>query len=255
MSLFDCPHRLSRRFLTIVVGWSLINIAILTTVSEPSLFSMDDDYTSLLAATDPIAVDTIAEDGGEFSSDLFSDPSSLVTTDLDSSIFQPDSNSAKLDLDSSWLLTSDPDLASQEQQVSSCISDDSSSSSSTTQLFGKTKETRRDDDDNHPKCLQQEDPTSSSPSLKFPDLLNNIHIEQPGVEPPTKPMVDVETRPGDNDNPCPPLKRVHVCCAGPVEPEYPWTGLLKQVQNCQACMSSLFFLFNSFLFFVFLKKR
>ena len=225
MSLFGSHHCCGRRFLTIIVGWRFISISLCTSVSDPSLFSPENDDTSILAKTDPSAMDPV---GGveEFSSGLFSDPSSVATADLDSSIFQPDSNLANLDDDSSWLLTADSDVASQEE-VSSCIGDNDFS---TMQLFGKKKKTRRED--KHPMCLQQ-DP-ASSPSLSFPDLLN-IHIEQPSMEP-SKPMVGAGALPEDSNNPCPPLKRVHVCCAGPVEPEYPWTGLLKQVQNCQSCM-------------------
>lgn len=100
ISLIDRHRCCGRRFLTIVIGCRFINIALCTSVSDPSLFSPENDDVSLVAKMDPSAIDPIGG-AGDFSSGLFSDPSSVVTADLDPSIFQPDANSANLNDDSS----------------------------------------------------------------------------------------------------------------------------------------------------------
>lgn len=246
-----------RFFAAVFCAWSLIVAVTLSTAdSDARIFFTDDDDdgddVSLLSTADLSAIDTGAGEGGFSSSDLFSEPSS-ITTDIDSSIFEieTDPNSAtNWDDDSSMFLTaaSDSDSDSNsgatplEETSSSCIgdNDDDSSSSTTTTLntnLGKEKKTKKMKkmrrEDNKPMCLENNNnnPTSPNLNLDLPDLQN---LERPASDP--KPKLDFAPPLSWDNNRCPPQHKEHVCCTGPVIEEYPFLGLYQMVQGCQPCM-------------------
>lgn len=251
MMFFVGRRRRRCRFLAGVFAWGLIETAVSTTDSDPSIFIPDAD-TSFFTAADSNAIDT-EERTGKFSSDMFSSLSSAPFSglnvlsqadDSEPSVFEYGNgpNLGNWDDNSHWLTADsgsnlDSEAAPLDEVSSSCIGDDNDSSNVLSIYFGKRKKkTRRED--SRSMCPENNKVPASLPGHNLPDL---THPEQPSSESKTKPEVGVEPL-TQNEYRCPPQQREHVCCSGPVIEEYPFFGLYEQVQNCAPCM----FFFSSF---------
>ena len=243
--------RCYRRCLALVFAWSLIGMTLSTIVSDASAFFPEED-TTLFTVVDPSAIDA-EERAREFSSDLFSWPSSSSSSsgfnilgpadDLDSSIFEyeTDPNLGNWDDNNRWLTADsgsdfDSDVSPLDEISSSCVGDDDNSGSNTlSTYFGKMRKKMRRAD-RRPMCPENNDVPASLPVLNLPDLM---HLEQLGSEPKLRPKVGIGSLTQDK-NRCPPQHSEHVCCSGPVIEEYPFLGLYQQVQNCEPCKLSSF---------------
>lgn len=198
---------LASRFLAVVCGWGLIDVA-LSTDPDPSIFFPDDSSLSMTDTLNP----------GGFSSDLFS--GSALVPDQANLDFSVGTDPNLAGSNPQWLGFNDIDSGALE---ASCAGDGP-------QKIGKA---RRED---KPMCFQGSRKNAPDFSgLKLPDFLQLGGLGSEEEEQQPDPQVEFGLDPNNNQN-CPKPYDQHVCCTGPGVQSFPDSGIWDFVQDCWPCM-------------------